>query len=139
MADQAEQLKSKYQSVINLISSLGARLQNQHVENGKLVLRAQAKTKSDSNKIWDQIKLVDKNYAADLAAEIKFDTDDSQKAPPAAAAQKTYTVRKGDTLSAIAKQHYGDASEYRKIFAANRDQLSDPDEIKPGQVLKLPA
>jgi len=79
---------------------------------------------------------VDKNYAADLSAEISFDKDDSQAAAPAA---RTYTVKKGDTLSAIAKAEYGEASEYKKIFAANRDQLTDADEIKPGQVLKIPA
>jgi len=51
----------------------------------------------------------------------------------------TYTVQKGDTLSAIAQQRYGKASRWRAIFEANRDQIHDPDLIKPGQVLKLPA
>ena len=52
---------------------------------------------------------------------------------------KTYTVKAGDTLSAIAKAELGSANAYMKIFEANRDQLSDPDKIKPGQVLKIPA
>ena len=51
----------------------------------------------------------------------------------------TYTVRKGDTLTAIAQQHYGKASRWRAIFEANRDQIRDPDLIQPGQILKLPA
>jgi nucleoid-associated protein YgaU len=51
---------------------------------------------------------------------------------------KSYTVRKGDTLSEIAKDHYGKASEFKRIFEANRDVLSDPDKIQVGQVLKLP-
>jgi len=51
----------------------------------------------------------------------------------------TYTVEKGDTLSAIAKQHLGDANAWNRIFEANRDVLSDPDRIQPGQVLKLPS
>ncbi len=50
----------------------------------------------------------------------------------------TYTVVKGDTLSHIAKEHYGKASKWQVIFAANRDQLDDPDKIYPGQVLKIP-
>ena len=50
----------------------------------------------------------------------------------------TYTVEKGDSLSRIAKQHYGDASAWQKIFDANKDVLKDPDKIQPGQVLKLP-
>ena len=58
---------------------------------------------------------------------------------PAAAGGRTYTVKSGDTLSKISKEHLGDANAYMKIFEANRDQLTDPDKIKPGQVLKIPA
>lgn len=50
----------------------------------------------------------------------------------------TYTVKKGDTLSAIAKAAYGKASRYPLIFEANRPMLSDPDKIYPGQVLRIP-
>ncbi|WP_349985447.1 LysM peptidoglycan-binding domain-containing protein [Stenotrophomonas sp. WHRI 8082] len=50
----------------------------------------------------------------------------------------TYTVEAGDTLSKIAKEHLGSANAWNKIYEANRDQLDDPDKIKPGQVLKLP-
>ena len=57
---------------------------------------------------------------------------------PAASPGKTYTVKAGDTLSAIAKEHLGNASAYMKIFELNKDQLSNPDKIKPGQVLRLP-
>jgi nucleoid-associated protein YgaU len=52
---------------------------------------------------------------------------------------RTYTVEKGDTLSAIAKKFYGDASDYPVIFEANKPMLSDPDKIYPGQVLRIPA
>lgn len=52
---------------------------------------------------------------------------------------RTYTVVKGDTLSHIAKARYGKASQWRRIFDANRDQLDDPDRIQPGQVLKIPS
>ncbi|MDX2167797.1 MAG: LysM peptidoglycan-binding domain-containing protein [Deltaproteobacteria bacterium] len=57
---------------------------------------------------------------------------------PAAPAVRTYTVVRGDTLSKIAKQHYGDANRWKKIFEANTDILKDPDRIFPGQVLKIP-
>lgn len=50
-----------------------------------------------------------------------------------------YTVVRGDTLSAIAKNQYGNASEYPKIFDANKPMLSSPDKIYPGQVLRIPA
>lgn len=49
-----------------------------------------------------------------------------------------YTVESGDTLSKIAKEHYGNASKYQAIFEANRPMLSDPDKIYPGQVLRIP-
>ena len=49
-----------------------------------------------------------------------------------------YVVQKGDTLSKIAKDHYGISSKYHAIFEANKDILKDPDHIFPGQELKLP-
>ena len=49
-----------------------------------------------------------------------------------------YTVERGDTLSAIARDHYGDASKYPVIFEANRPMLENPDRIYPGQVLRIP-
>lgn len=52
---------------------------------------------------------------------------------------RTYTVRSGDTLSKIAKEMYGDANKYPQIFEANKPMLKDPDEIYPGQVLRIPA
>ena len=52
---------------------------------------------------------------------------------------RTYTVKKGDTLSEIAKDHLGKASRYPEIFEMNKPMLKDPDKIYPGQVLRLPA
>jgi nucleoid-associated protein YgaU len=49
-----------------------------------------------------------------------------------------HTVEAGDTLSSIADRFYGDPAKFRIIFAANRNQLDDPDVIVPGQVLRIP-
>ena len=57
---------------------------------------------------------------------------------PAASPEVTHTVRPGDTLSKIAREYYGHDKHYRMIFDANRDKLDDPDEIKVGQVLRIP-
>ena len=54
------------------------------------------------------------------------------------ATSRLYTVVAGDTLSHIAQRHYGNANRWPAIFEANRDKLSDPDKIFPGQVLRLP-
>ena len=56
----------------------------------------------------------------------------------AAAGARTHDVVAGDTLSGLAKKYYGNASQYMKIFNANRDLLDDPDRIKVGQKLKIP-
>jgi len=51
---------------------------------------------------------------------------------------RTYTVASGDTLSRISKQFYNDANQWQRIFDANRDILSNPDRILPGQHLRIP-
>jgi nucleoid-associated protein YgaU len=59
-------------------------------------------------------------------------------AAAAAPAERVHVVVPGDTLGAIAKTYYGKAGAYMKIFEANRDILTDPDKIKPGQKLRIP-
>jgi nucleoid-associated protein YgaU len=51
---------------------------------------------------------------------------------------RSYTVKTGDTLSRIAKEFYGDASQWKKIQAANADLIRDPDKIQPGWNLQIP-
>jgi nucleoid-associated protein YgaU len=63
----------------------------------------------------------------------------SSAAAPSTQARPAYTVQKGDSLSRIAKQQYGDARKWKAIFEANRDQITNPDLIHPGQVLKIPS
>jgi len=58
--------------------------------------------------------------------------------PTVAGQRRTHLVKKGETLSGIAQKYYGKASEYKKIFEANRDQLTDPDKIREGQSLQIP-
>lgn len=53
-------------------------------------------------------------------------------------ATTVYVVKSGDSLSKIAKAHYGDANAWNRIFEANKDILKDPDKIYPGQKLKIP-
>jgi len=56
-----------------------------------------------------------------------------------AASDQSYTVVAGDSLSKIAKKFYGNANAWNKIFQANKDKISNPDLIRPGQVLRIPA
>jgi nucleoid-associated protein YgaU len=140
MADRFEQLKAKYQSVLNFIQSQGAQLQNLNMEGDKLLIRASAPSADLKNKVWDQIKLVDPNFSdliADIQAPAAAAAAASANAP--SASPRSYTVQAGDSLSKIAKQFYGDANKYMKIFEANKDKLSDPDKIKPGMDLVIPS
>lgn len=80
--------------------------------------------------------------APDAPAKVDFSNVTSTVASTAADAPqevRTYTVVSGDNLSKIARHIYGHANDWHLIFDANRDQLDNPDLIKPGQVLKIPA
>ena len=111
--------------------------------DGKLYFKGTVETQDQANRIWDAIKTVSgwqQEIVADIKARGGSAAPHSQQPqqPQSAPAHTTYTVKSGDTLSKIAKEHLGDAKGYMDIFNANRDQLSDPDLIKPGQVLKIP-
>jgi nucleoid-associated protein YgaU len=141
MADPFEQLKSKYQSVLNFMNSQNVQLQNLNMEGSKLFIRASAPSQEVKNKVWDQIKLVDPNFS-DLNADIQAPAAAAAAAAAASSsstiAARTYEVKPGDSLSKISKEFYGNANQYMKIFEANKDQLSDPDKIKPGMKLNIP-
>ena len=130
-----EELKAKYQSVIDMGKARGVSWKNVHVENEKLLLRGAAPNDGIKNDVWNAIKAIDAQHA-DVSADITIDP--SLAAPAAAKAPRVYEVVSGDSLSKIAKQFYGDAAKYPKIFEANRDQLKDPNVIQPGQKLKIP-
>ena len=112
---------------------------NAEEHDGKLYFKGTVATEAEKNEIWNAIKTIP-TWQNDIVADIKVTGGPTAPAPPAAApaAARTYTVKAGDTLSKIAKEHLGNANAYMKIFDANKDQLTDPDKIKPGQVLKLP-
>lgn len=124
-------LRDKYHSAIQ--TAKGFHMEGAAEErDGKLYFKGVVKNQDEVNKIWDAIKTVP-DWRNDVVADVTIDPN------AARTASSTYTVKSGDTLSKIAKDHLGDANAYMKIFEANKDQLSDPDKIKPGQVLKIPA
>jgi nucleoid-associated protein YgaU len=107
--------------------------------DGKLYLKGTVQSQDQANKIWDALKTIP-DWKNEVVADIKATGGGAAAggAQASGGAEQTYTVKAGDTLSKIAKQFLGDANAYPAIFDANRDQLSDPDKIKPGQVLKIP-
>jgi len=129
--DRFEQLKAKYKPVLDLIPELHIKLNNLHVENDKLVLRAHAPAQDQVNDMWNKIKAIDPAYG-DLAAEITIDAS----LPPV---PKRYTVVAGDSLWKIAAQHLGNGSKYPEIIKANPGKLKDDKSvIHPGDELIIP-
>ena len=127
-------LRDKYSQAI--LTAKNLRMQGSAEErDGKLYFKGTTQTQAEANQIWDAIKTVP-DWRNDIVADIQATGGAGAGAP---AAPQTYTVKAGDTLGKIAKEHLGDANAYMKIFNANKDQLQDPDKIKPGQVLKMPA
>ena len=125
-------LRDKYEYAIQTAKNLS--MQGSADErDGKLYFHGTVKTQEDANKIWDAIKTIPE-WPSEIVADIK-----ATAAPgTAASGTTTYTVKAGDTLVQIAKAELGNPNAYMEIFNANRDQLSDPNKIKPGQVLKIP-
>jgi len=125
-------LRDKYAYAIQTAKNL--RMQGSADErDGKLFFHGTVPTQEEANKIWDAIKTI-----PDWPKEIVADIQATGRSAPVVSNESMYTVRPGDTLSKIAKEKLGDPSAYTAIFNANRDQLSDPNKIKPGQVLKIP-
>jgi nucleoid-associated protein YgaU len=125
MADLFAQLKQKYQPVLDTIQKEGAELQAVSLDGNQLFLKASAVSEASKNRIWDAIKAVDPRFA-DLKHDIEV-----RPGP------QKYVVRPGDTLSKISKYFYGDANKYPQIAKANN--LENPDQIKAGQELLIPA
>jgi nucleoid-associated protein YgaU len=125
-------LRDKYSYAIQTAKDL--RMQGAAEErDGKLHFKGTVNTQEEANKIWDAIKTIPV-WPTEVVADIKATGSTGGTASSA----HTYTVKSGDTLSKIAQRELGDPNAYMEIFNLNKDQLSDPDKIKPGQVLKLP-
>jgi|SRR5215467_320180 len=109
---------------------------NAEERDGKLYFKGTVSSDAEKNKIWDAIKTIP-DWQREVIADI---TVIAAPAGAGAAGQmRTHTVQAGETLSKIAKDELGSAGAYMKIFEANKDQLQDPNMIKPGQVLRIPA
>jgi len=131
--DQLETLKTKYAPALAVITQNGVHLTNLHVQDNKLMIKGAAPSEQAKNLVWTAIKSVDPTFG-DLSLDLAIDAS-----LPTPAQTQTYTVAAGDTLSKISKHFYGNANAYMKIFEANKDQLKDPNLIKVGQILKIPA
>ncbi len=140
--DRLEELKNKYSAALETIQQQGVRLTHLHVQDNKLFIQGAAPSEAVKNNVWNQIKAADSSFS-DLTCDLTVDPSLPAPAPAAAASSgstsKTYTVQPGDTLSKIAKDFYGNANEYNRIFEANRDKLQSADKVQVGQELVIPS
>ena len=72
-------------------------------------------------------------------SDVEGGSSSADAAPADPTAARTYEVQKGDSLWKIAKHVYGDGNKWKAIAEANAELIPDPDKIKPGQVLVIPA
>ncbi len=123
-AEAAEKIKAHIEEANPGISGLGVEF-----KDGVVSISGQA----DSAEAMEKAVLMAGNIQG--VTEVKID---KLQAPPVQAKVEYYTIKKGDTLSAIAKQFYGKANDYPKIFEANREVIKDPNLIFPGQKIRIP-
>jgi nucleoid-associated protein YgaU len=120
-----DQLKAKYQRVLDTLQQEGAQVDAVDLQGDKLHIKATVDSEASKNRVWDAIKACDPSFA-DLQHEITVRQGDQM-----------YVVKPGDNLSKISRHFYGDANQYMKIAKAN--SLDNPDLIKAGQQLRIPA
>jgi nucleoid-associated protein YgaU len=123
--------RRKAAALVKLVQDMGFKVDDLgvRVDDDKVTLTGRPRTQEEREKI---VLLVGN-------VEGIGSVDDRMQAAQAAPEAQFYEVKSGDTLSKIAKQFYGDANKYHQIFEANRPMLKDPDEIYPGQRLRIPA
>ncbi|HXG67740.1 MAG TPA: LysM peptidoglycan-binding domain-containing protein [Blastocatellia bacterium] len=124
------QLTDKYGDIYILAEKLGGKNLKANEENGHMTISGVLPTAYAVNQVWDKAKQIDPGLDdGDLTLNFTAERSDIYG---------EYEVQSGDTLSGIARKISGGKLTYQQIFEANRDILSDPDKIHPGQKLKIP-
>ncbi len=125
-------LTEKYQSLIDIANQSGVSNLQVSEEGGALRVTGTAPSEEAKQKIWDEYNRIDPDMrSGDLVLNLEVGGGGG--------AGETYTVKSGDTLSKIAKQHYGDENQWRRIYDANRSVIGDrPDNLRVGTVLRIP-
>jgi nucleoid-associated protein YgaU len=128
--EAAEQKAQKESQIVAFVNGLGLKVQNLavSVEGDVAVVSGTTESQAEKEKVVLAVGNINGIGTVDDRITVKV--------PEPQAVY--YTVQKGDSLSKIAKQHYGNAMKYPVIFEANKPMLKNPDLIYPGQVLRIP-
>ena len=111
------------------------------IENGRISIQGDTATingVADSQAEKEKAILILGNTKGIARVNDQIQVKAGESVQQVAQASRFYQVKSGDTLSKIAREVYGDANQYPQIFEANRPMLKDPDEIYPGQMLRIP-
>ena len=122
-------LMDKYSDLFKLANQIGVQNPDVKEEGGKIRISGQTEYQLDANRLWDNIK-THAGWENEVVADIQARRSD---------VFGVHTVASGETLSKLAKTYLGDSGRYMDIFNANKDTLSNPDLIKVGQKLNIPA
>jgi nucleoid-associated protein YgaU len=122
-------LMDKYKDLFQLANTIGLKNPDVREENGKLKIKGQTEYQLDANRLWDSIK-THGGWEQEVVADIQATRKD---------VFGVHTVSAGETLSKLAKQYLGDANRYMELFDANKGTLTDPNMIRIGQKLTIPA
>jgi len=129
-AERAQKNQEAVEALTRVVNQMGMKVQNLQIafDDGLATVRGTTPSQQEREKIV--LLIGNTNGVARVDDQLTV-----EKPEPEAV---LYTVKSGDTLSKIAKAHYGDAMKYPEIFEANKPMLKDPDKIYPGQVLRIP-
>jgi nucleoid-associated protein YgaU len=124
--------KSEPEALKDHASNLGLNSESVSIDysDGRVTASGTASSQEDKEKLLLALGNVDGVESVDESITVADSAADNEP--------RFYTVQSGDTLGAIAQRHYGKASQYMKIFEANKPMLEHPDRIYPGQVLRIP-
>ena len=136
--NEADEIKKEIEKALGSnISNLGVRF-----DNGRVTLQGEAKSVAAKEKaalIAGNVKGVSNVSDDGIKVAGSQSAGSSTQTAGTTTGSRYYTIKSGDTLSKIAKDQYGDAGDYNKIFEANREVIGDPDKIYPGQQIRIPA
>jgi nucleoid-associated protein YgaU len=122
-------LKDKYSEVINLANSNGVKDLKVNEQNNVVYISGIASSEEVKKQLWDSYQRLDPDMrSGDMVLDISVVKQ---------AGEQSYTVKRGDSLSKIAQSYEG--ITWQEIFEANKNTISNPDLIHPGQVIKIPS
>jgi nucleoid-associated protein YgaU len=127
-----QELKAKYKGAFDAMEQNHVQLTDLHVENNNLMINGVASSDEAVKTVYDQINAADVHWSNELTVTLTVAELPKPETVP-------YTVKAGDSLWKIAKDHLGDGTQYMKIFYANRDKLETPNSVfHPGDILQIP-